>query len=291
MDGGIAPRPLERIEHASALGRWCLVRAAPAPALHPLVLGYEDYVEWGANTIARQELPTTVVPLILTFEGAFHLRADTGGPWQRLADGFAAGLHTAPVTVRASGPVHCVQVDLTPLGARRLLHLPLGRLRQTTVDVEAVLGVAVRSLRQQLGDAPDAPARFDLLDRFFGRRLMQPTPPAMERAWQRLAAAHGRLAVADLAAEIGMARQQLHAAFRTTFGVGPKTAARLLRFERAVALMDRRPALPLVEVALATGYCDQAHFNRDFRRFAGEAPTAFARRRLADGTGIFAREG
>ncbi|MGO4777280.1 AraC family transcriptional regulator [Lysobacter sp. 2RAB21] len=31
----------------------------------------------------------------------------------------------------------------------------------------------------------------------------------------------------------------------------------------------------LAELALAAGYYDQAHFNHDFRRATGRAPTAF----------------
>lgn len=40
------------------------------------------------------------------------------------------------------------------------------------------------------------------------------------------------------------------------------------------------------DVALDCGYYDQAHFNRDFRRFSGYTPGDFRRWALSDGTGI-----
>ncbi|MCH6161276.1 helix-turn-helix domain-containing protein [Streptomyces sp. M600PL45_2] len=40
--------------------------------------------------------------------------------------------------------------------------------------------------------------------------------------------------------------------------------------------------LPLAEVALRTGYSDQAHFNREFRRSAGTAPREHLRPRRSE---------
>ena len=52
----------------------------------------------------------------------------------------------------------------------------------------------------------------------------------------------------------------------------PKAVGRILRFERAVARL--RAGDDLGALALDCGYYDQAHFNRDFREFAGVTPTA-----------------
>lgn len=53
-------------------------------------------------------------------------------------------------------------------------------------------------------------------------------------------------------------------------GVGPKALHRVIRFRRYYgALRDGHPGS---DAALASGYYDQSHANRDFRAFAGASP-------------------
>jgi AraC-like DNA-binding protein len=40
------------------------------------------------------------------------------------------------------------------------------------------------------------------------------------------------------------------------------------------------PTLTLTEIAAELGYADQAHFTRAFRRWTGESPSGYRRRRL-----------
>ena len=95
----------------------------------------------------------------------------------------------------------------------------------------------------------------------------------------------GGVAVGVLAAEIGWSRRHLAVRFRREFGLPPKTAARLLRFQRAYATLGRglltRSATTTgpdgwAERAVRFGYYDQAHLIRDFREFAGTTPAALA---------------
>ncbi|MYW10647.1 helix-turn-helix domain-containing protein, partial [Streptomyces sp. SID2563] len=67
--------------------------------------------------------------------------------------------------------------------------------------------------------------------------------------------------------------RQLHRRALTAFGYGPKTLARVLRLQRALALV--RAGLPYADAALAAGCADQAHLARDMRDLAGTTLTAY----------------
>ena len=59
-----------------------------------------------------------------------------------------------------------------------------------------------------------------------------------------------------------------------TFGYGPKTLQRILRFQRAVRLIGG--GRPLGEVAATCGFADQAHLTREVRALSGRPPSVLA---------------
>lgn len=73
--------------------------------------------------------------------------------------------------------------------------------------------------------------------------------------------------VAETADRIGFSERQLHRRCRIAFGYGPKTLARVLRLDRALALA--RSGRPLAEVGATAGYADQAHLARDVKALTG----------------------
>jgi AraC family transcriptional regulator len=86
----------------------------------------------------------------------------------------------------------------------------------------------------------------------------------------------GPRSVAEIAAELGVHRVHLARRFRQSFGMTPGEYLRRCRLERARRLM-RRSAAPLAEIAAATGFSDQSHFNKAFRKSFGVSPGVFRR--------------
>jgi AraC-like DNA-binding protein len=88
--------------------------------------------------------------------------------------------------------------------------------------------------------------------------------PLMRAVAARLAAGGTGAATAD---EAGIGARQLHRRSLAAFGYGPKTLARVLRLQRALALVGS--GTPYASAAALSGCADQAHLAREVRALTG----------------------
>ncbi|MBZ9788792.1 helix-turn-helix domain-containing protein [Rhizobium sp. 3T7] len=72
--------------------------------------------------------------------------------------------------------------------------------------------------------------------------------------------------------DLSIGVRQLRRRCYTHFGYGPKTLARIRRFQGMLSLCRRKKALPLAALAVAAGYSDQAHMTRDAREISTLTP-------------------
>jgi AraC-like DNA-binding protein len=188
---------------------------------------------------------------------------------------FAAGLQTASAKVVDQGVGCGVAIDLTPAGARALLGLPASVIAGQVVDLGQIWGARAGELGDRLANAAGWNARLVVLDRFLLRTLSEAADPlgAVSAAWDHLVASAGNTPVGVVAGRVGLSRRHLSGQFRAEYGVSPKQAGRVFRFERAANLL-RRPRCPsLAETATSCGFFDQAHLAREWQALAGMTPT------------------
>ncbi|MFD7654931.1 AraC family transcriptional regulator [Actinosynnema sp. NPDC059797] len=81
--------------------------------------------------------------------------------------------------------------------------------------------------------------------------------------------------VEALTGATGLSRFALYRAFRSRYGLSPSEYQRQRRLREARALLSA--GVPPAEVAVATGFADQAHLTRWFRRCYGITPAVYAR--------------
>lgn len=280
---------IDRLDHASEHGRWTLWRKRPPVHLQPHVIELEGYVETGGAPLVRRELPFSGIPLILVFEHHFSVFAEDGAENVRLGQSFVAGLTDRPTLVGSPGHAFCMQVNFTPLGARRILGLDMHEIAGEVVPADAILGADFRALEDRLAHAGDWPRRFAVLEGYLLERLSRnaPSPPLVEAAYRQLASTNGATDIGGLAARLEVSRKHLGTLFRREIGMTPKGVARVLRFETALAALRSGTVSSLADLAYACGYADQSHLNSEFRAMSGQSPTALLRAGLPDG-GIIA---
>ncbi|MFC4910955.1 AraC family transcriptional regulator [Actinomadura gamaensis] len=255
------------------------VRYRPAAALRPWVSGGAGYRMDGPPG-RHQGLPSGRLTLIFCLSGSVDVvrMPDPGrapGSFRTLL----GGLHDAPAVIEHDGRQHGVQLEVTWRGARTLFGVPAGELAGDVVDLSALVGGRAMEIAERLATASTWDDRFAVLDESLlalaSRDATAGPPVQVARAWDRLERSGGAVPVGALAAELGWSRRHLAGRFQREFGLSPKSAARVIRFEAACRLLRTPAPPPLAEVAARCGYFDQAHMARDFRDLGGTTATAW----------------
>ena len=259
----------------SPLGRWVYSEWRPLPGT-PLSAVVERVWHFDGVTTHRRErvFPNGMVELIV------HL-----GERYRLVEGMGTtlcgttcmtGLQTAPIVVEAPAcPCRVLGIRLYPAGAYAVLARPLDAMSGLTVDLPDLVGRAAEELADRC-HAVEVEEVFAIASRWIGERAARSPAADPAIAWiaAQIERREGAVSIAALRERTGLTKTRLATAFREQIGVTPKLYARILRFRRALALVNEGTA-PLADVALAAGYYDQPHMNAEFRELGGLAPREF----------------
>lgn len=246
--------------------------AAPAPPLRPFVSHYagshmRDVPQW-----EHTGLPSRYIDLIVSLARPIEIARMPGEQPAGAYRAFVAGLQQAPALVRMGGDLDCLHVFLKPGAARALLGVSCRDVASQVVHLADIHGAMCDELMERLSGAHTWLERFAAVDRVLLRRLRPVTmPDAMAWAWRRLAISDGRMAVHELARDIGFSRRHFGERFLSEFGIAPKAAARVFRFEHACRMFLRSPRR-IADVAVASGFYDQAHMVREWHALAACSP-------------------
>jgi AraC-like DNA-binding protein len=246
---------------------WTSERAAPAAHAR----------EWNLPT-GRADL---VVPLT---QGALHRfagRDDMAGCWH--AGGVLQGAHDRPTLRDTSTPLAVVGAHFRPGGLAGFVAAPAHELSGEGWALDSLWpGFAARLQDRLVAGGRLAPAaqRLDVLEMALRQVLRPAAAPDPLIGWAVLQLAAAPNSVGEVQRASGCSPARFIERYRAACGLAPKRHAALMRFNALLqaaggAATEVAPAW--AEAASNAGYSDQAHMNREFRRFAGLAPGDYRR--------------
>jgi AraC family transcriptional regulator len=175
------------------------------------------------------------------------------------------------------------EIELRPIWQKRMAECS-GRLNLPCEDMRGgqMLWMSMRLFRESLGCShPDPLSVESLLAELVGhaarlpREKTQQAPLWMARVLDKLHVEHcEKLMLEDLSAEARVHPVHLSRVFRRLMGEGVGEYVHRLRIRTACVRL-LAPEVSLAEVSLLTGFADQSHFCRVFRRITGTTPQAF----------------
>ena len=254
-----------------------LLTRPPRPVLRPFVKTLWASDQSGAilrPAVDRERvLPTGMMHLVFRlsdhplhlYEGVDDARGRTIG----LA--IVGGARATSYIKDASRPVHTVGAQLYPGVAQLLFGVPADELSGFHTPLSDLWGPSAEGARERLAIAGSLSRELDVLESILANRLpaVRGLHPAVAHALERFAETG---IVREVVSETGYSHRRFIELFRSAVGLRPKVFWRVIRFQKTLARLGSVPGGSLTELAMDSGYSDQAHFNREFREFAGISP-------------------
>ena len=251
----------------------------PSPELQPFV----QQLWWNktpGNPKGSREhvLPTGQMHLVFRLSGpalrVFKDNHDLEG--QIMRDPVVGGTRSSFYVKELGEPVISIGAQLRPGAAQVLFGVSAAELAGHHTSLRDLWGSRAYDIFDQLATAPIPQQQLQILQTLLAERLpnVKELHPAVAQA---LEAENGQR-VEDLVRSSCYSHRGFISIFKQATGLSPKRYARLMRFQKLLAAFKAYPESELTELALLTGYSDQAHMTREFREFAGVTPMQYRRR-------------
>lgn len=258
--------------------------ARPTAPLRRWIGGYSANLLDGFQSGSHRALPSPAVVMVLSLADPIniaHVRAGRGS-----FTAVVAGPRTSAGLIAHQGRAFDLSLEMSPAAVRTILGVPASVLSESFVDLRDLWGTRAVEIVDRLAAASSWRDRFGVLDEMLINGVDDSDQPldTLEIAWRTLVSRGGLMSISDLASEVGYSRRHLHHRFVSEYGISPKQASRLVRFQKSVGqLRDserrRRTGMTddvsrtLSDIAASTGFYDQAHMTREWNELAGCSPS------------------
>jgi AraC-like DNA-binding protein len=171
-------------------------------------------------------------------------------------------------------PLRSVGAQLRPGAAQVLFGCDAAVFAGSHMALEDLWGRAAARAHERLMETQSPAEHFELLESILAERLprLRGLHPAVAQA---LASFDATPDVGEAVRQSGYSHRRFIQLFRQAVGLTPKVYCRLLRFGRVIDRLKTPTPVSWAGLALTAGFSDQAHFNREFRGFAGVTPEQY----------------
>jgi AraC-like DNA-binding protein len=186
------------------------------------------------------------------------------------------GLLNQPVTFYTKNRLEIIGIRCFPWTVFDLLALPSGK------DGVRTFEHPIARLQPKLSDLIHAgkpeEAIADVKEYFLNAQSQISIDSMLFKAGVAMRKAKGKLPVSEVAAAAHATVRTLERNFKQSSGHTVKDVSGLMRFEQVRNHLWCHPESNIAGLAHELGYTDQSHLSREFKRYSGTTPAAFARK-------------
>ncbi len=230
--------------------------------------------DFGELESSFEILPDSYAEIIFHFGSPCKMYYN--GVLQTLPSPFIMGLLNQPVLLNTKNCLEIIGIRCFPWTVFDLLGLPSGKDRVRTIEHPI----------SQLHSTLNKCIKIDRIDQalaevkqyFLNARSQIAIDAMLFKAGGVMLKSNGAMPVNQVAAAANATVRTLERKFKQSSGYTVKDVSGLMRFEQVRNQLWLYPNSKLAGLAHELGYTDQSHLSREFKRYSGITPAAFARK-------------
>jgi AraC-like DNA-binding protein len=211
----------------------------------------------------------------------FHFGSDCSishnGVLQPLPSPFMMGLLNQPVLFYTKNRLEIIAIRCFPWTVFDLLGLPSGG-KDGVRTFEHPIAELQPTLDKLIHAGKIEEALTQVKQYFLNVRSRITVDSMLSKAGVAMRKAKGNMPVSQVAAAAHATVRTLERNFKESSGYTVKDVSGLMRFEQVRNHLWHYPDSNLAGLAHELGYTDQSHLSREFKRYSGTTPAAFARK-------------
>jgi len=233
-----------------------------------------DRRDFGELQSGFEVLPDGYAEIIFHFGSGCSMSQN--GSLQPLPSPFMVGLLNQPVLFYTKNRLGIIGIRCFPWTVFDLLGLPAGKDKVHVFEHPVARLQSVLSRCVEAGRIEEA---FTQVKQYFlEARSRVAIDSMLFKAGVAMRKANGAIPVSQVAAAAHATVRTLERKFRQSAGHTVKDVSGLMRFEQVRNQLWLHPGTSIAGLAHELGYTDQAHLSREFKRYSGTTPAAFARK-------------
>jgi methylphosphotriester-DNA--protein-cysteine methyltransferase len=188
-----------------------------------------------------------------------------------------SGARTRPFVIDHQQQDRVFGIQFHSAGAFPFFRVPSSEMENQSVPLDLLWGGRAGELRERLLAAKSVEVMFAEAESAMLAQVARPLSlhRAVHFALRRFCRVPRVDTVGSVTDEIGLSPRRFIEVFREQVGLTPKAFCRVRRFQYVLQSIHGVREVDWAQVALDSGYYDQAHFIHDFREFSSLTPTQY----------------
>jgi len=251
----------------------------PSLPLMPFVESYSfhHFDNITGEVVSMRDFPRTAKDMIFCFEGSLEISVQ-GQDAFKVADAAFINNFDRPYDIALRGNLSIMHIRFKANGIYPLTKIPLFELLNEQLPLEDLTDKSISLLHQEMNEQSNDLKRIATFEKYLLKRYANASLHyRLDGGLKIIQDRKGLLTVSELSDTLNTNYKSIDRWFKKYVGLPPKKFMQITRFKNILEDLEQQTKPDWMQIVSDYNFHDQAHFIKDFSRFAGISPGAFSK--------------